>query len=119
MNRRPRFKIIQAAAVDIVAVDVSVDLPLAPGPLFSARRFAFSGPVVSARQATAREPSQPPPLALLVGARRAAPSRHPAAPPRPPIKFYTDVDVTLEGAGGCFATVGAVCASCRHFPVTV
>jgi hypothetical protein len=34
----------------------------------------------------------------------AAPARNPAAPPCPPIKFYTDVDIKIEGAGGCFAT---------------
>ena len=79
-------------------------LPGAPGPLFSARRLAVSGPMVSARQATVHDAPAPPPLPLLVGRRRAAPSKAPGAPPKPPMKMYTDVDVVLESVGGCFAT---------------
>ena len=68
-----RLKVIASAAVDMEVSDMSVDLPGAPGPLFSARRFAVSGPMVSARQATTHAAPAPPPLPLLVGHRRAAP----------------------------------------------
>ena len=59
---------------------------------------------MTARQATVgTPPGCPPPLPLPVGRRRFAPARHPEAPSRPPVKLYTDVDVTLENPGGCFA----------------
>ena len=42
--------------------------------------------------------------AMFVGRRRVYAARHPDAAPRPPPKAYTDLDVSLESAGGCFAT---------------
>jgi len=85
--------VLQAAVVDVEMSDISVDLPGAPGPLLSARRVAVAGPVISARQATVSEPDHPLSLPLLVGSRRAAPARSPDAPPRPPVKLYTDLDI--------------------------
>ena len=41
---------------------------------------------------------------MFVGRRRVYAARHPDAAPRPPPKAYTDLDVSLESAGGCFAT---------------
>ena len=103
-----RLRVAHATTCHVAAEDVVVDLPLSPAPLFSARRLAVAGPIVFARQAVAAEPSEPtemiPPLPFPVGARRYTTTRHPAAPPRPPLKLYTDLDVNLDDAGGCFAT---------------
>ena len=99
-----RLRVYHAARIRIDARDASVDLPLSPAPIFRASRIVAEGVVVTARQATVGSPPGcPPPLPLPVGRRRFAPARHPEAPSRPPVKLYTDVDVTLENPGGCFA----------------
>ena len=97
-----RLRVSQAARIRIDARDVSVDLPLSPAPVFRCGRFLVEGFVATARQATVGIPGCPPPLPLPVGRRRFGSSRHPASPPRPPVKLYTDIDVTLEHPGGTF-----------------
>ena len=100
-----RLRMSQAARIRIDARDVSVDLPLSPAPVFRCGRFLVEGFVATARQATVGTPGCPPPLPLPVGRRRFGSSRHPASPPRPPVKLYTDVDVTLEHPGGTFLLI--------------
>ena len=100
-----RLRMSQAARIRIDARDVSVDLPLSPAPVFRCGRFLVEGFVATARQATVGTPGCPPPLPLPVGRRRFGSSRHPASPPRPPVKLYTDVDVTLEHPGGKFLLI--------------
>jgi hypothetical protein len=100
-----RLRVSQAARIRIDARDVSVDLPLSPAPVFRCGRFFVEGFVATARQATVGIPGCPPPLPLPVGRRRFGSSRHPASPPRPPVKLYTDIDVTLEHPGGKFLLI--------------
>ena len=100
-----RLRVYQAARIRIDARDVSVDLPLSPAPVFRCGRFLAEGFVATARQATVGTPGGPPPLPLPVGRRRFGCARHPASPPRPPVKLYTDVDVTLEHPGGKFLLI--------------
>ena len=80
-------------------------VPLSPAPVFRCGRFLVEGFVATARQATVGIPGCPPPLPLPVGRRRFGSSRHPASPPRPPVKLYTDIDVTLEHPGGKFLLI--------------
>ena len=120
------LKTVRAAVVDITVTDFSLQLPLAPGPLFAVRKAQITGPMALARQVpelggSVVQARQVPPKhgsalvsekddattptlpSLPIGRRRFVAAKSPTALKKPPVKLYTDLEVSLVRPTGCFA----------------